>query len=386
MKRLLNWFRRTFQTRPVSAHRRQTVRPQLEQLDDRLVLSSWGTGSAISIYHPGSWHSSPWGGYYSLPWTERDWYTIDQTTNQLVEFQGTSRHNLGRPPGVNSFLDVSASVDPNTGFGEVFVLASPYAVSTRGPNPLWVCDSYGAWHSLGGLHGHISATRDGHVYATISDGSDVQYLDSQGNGTDLGAPNANGQTGTNNLAASVSWFGHNEVFAVGWDGAIYVNSANAAGQWQLVDSSANFSNFTGSYEVQNFEGLNRISATGNDTLFALTTDGRLIEETEHYQWNGIYGAFYWTHQDISGGRLYQSLSADSDASGQAEVYAIETGTKNAYLYDQGTWTWQDSDVADLSAADGGYFYDVNYARGSYNAYQFNPSADWPWTYLGSRLW
>jgi hypothetical protein len=60
----------------------------------------------------------------------------------------------------------------------------------------------------------------------------------------------------------------------------------------------------------------------------------------------------------------------------------------AYLYNQGTWEFKDSDVYDISGADSGYFYDVNYADGNYYGYQWNPYGGWGygiWTYLDSGL-
>jgi hypothetical protein len=123
----------------------------------------------------------------------------------------------------------------------------------------------------------------------------------------------------------------------------------------------------------------------------VTSDGRLFQETEHIRTIGGSAFFYWHGEDISGGRTYSiyspNLSADTDASGRDEVYAIEQGTHSLYLYDASSWTYKDSDVYDVSAAGGGYFYDVNYYGGSYAAYQYDPTSSWPspWTYLGSGL-
>ena len=53
------------------AHRSlPSFRPQLEQLDERLVLST--LSSAISIQHQG--------------WTERDWYAVDQASTRVLAF------------------------------------------------------------------------------------------------------------------------------------------------------------------------------------------------------------------------------------------------------------------------------------------------------------
>jgi hypothetical protein len=351
MKCFRNRFRRMRKSNPASANRPRSFRPQLEQLDSRLVPTM--VSSAISIPHNWGW----------LNWTERDWYALDNSTLQVVEFQGTSRHNLGGPAGVTA---VSASIDPKTGFAEVFVLDSNYA--------LWLCDSSSTWHSFGGRYEDISASRDGHVYAVSLADLHVRYLDSNGSSTDLAAPKPGilgphwSYGNTSILAASVGWFGSNEVFAVGSDLAIYVNSGNDPGQWRLIDNSRQFVN---------------LSATVNDTVFAMTTDWKLYQETEHFQGVGWYGFFYWSSQDITGGKQWYRISADTDASGRDEVYAIDTGW-TAYLYDQGSWTWKDSDVNNINGADGGYFYDVNYAGGSWVAWLYNPNGGW--NYLSSGIW
>jgi hypothetical protein len=343
--------------------RTRTVRPfkhggrlLLEQLDDRLVLSSGGLSSAISIYHPAT--------LYTLAWTERAWYTVDQATNQVVEYQGTTRFNLGGP---TDLFALSAATDPNTGHAEVFGLGG-------WTGQLWLCDSAGYWHSFAGNYGSLSATLDGHVYVVTLDHLNVRYLDSSGNAADLGAPNTgSGPYVYDYPAASVGWFGDNEVFAIGPGRALYVNSVNAAGQWGLVDNSQQFW---------------FLSAAPTDTVFGVTVGGKLFEETESFHWIGWYGYWVWSRQDISAGRSYHLISADTDASAQAEVYAIDPMTHAAYRYDQGGWTWVDSDVYDISGADGGYFYDVNYASGSYNGWQFNPNGSWYspyWTYLNSGL-
>jgi hypothetical protein len=330
--------------RPARAAR--CCRLQVEALEDRLVPSStWS--SAISIPHP-----------YG---TERDWYSVDQNTFQVVEFQGTTRRNLYGPTNV---FEVSASIDPLTGHGEVFALS--------GLGTLWRCDSNGNWFSYPGQYNDISATRNGHVYASMDTPfypTDVVYWGSTTK-VDVGAPaDANGPWAPF-VAASVSPSGHNEVFVVGPNAAIYVNSANAPGHWRLVDNSAVFWD---------------ISASANDTVFGLTEGGHIIEETEHQFSFGGHTYDFWVSGDISNG-LYRSISADLDASGHAEVYAITRGMNQAYLYDQGNWTYRDSDVFDISGAGGGYFYDVNYAGWNLNAWQYNPQSLWfPWTFLGSHL-
>jgi hypothetical protein len=355
MQRFLNWFSRTLRARPATPPRRP-FRPRLEPLGDRVVPST--VSSAISIYHP--------LGRFSF--TEMDWFTIDQSTHQVVEFSGTTRTNLGGPSNV---WFVAASVDPATGWGDVFALA-------HSGNPaglqLWLCDSSGTWHNFGGAYGgYLSATRDGHVFVLQNVSPfDTVYMDSQGNAIDLGKPPGSAWAG--HFAASVSGGGVNEVFATHNDGgALYVCQVNQPGVWQLVDNSQNFV---------------VLSATPDNTVFATTTGGSLYQEYLGEYWNGHNMVPIWLGVDISGGRHWSGMiSADRDASGQDEVYAVEQGTNNLYLYDQGHWTMKDSYVQDVSGADGGYFYDVNNYAGILYAYLYNPNAQpgWWWTYLGSGL-
>src|SRR5262249_13083181 len=154
----------------------------------------------------------------------------------------------------------------------------------------------------------------------------------------------------NSVAASVSWYGNNEVFAIGSDQHIYVNSANSPGQWRLVDSHWQFKS---------------LSATVNDTVFALSTANAVYQETEHY--NFAYQFYYWTNQLVSPWwEDCWSVCADIDASGHDEVYVVDSAN-NAYLANQGSWTLVDYDVRDIAGADDGYFYDVNYGGGNYYA-------------------
>jgi hypothetical protein len=348
-----------------SASGRQTQRPRplprrlvLENLEDRLVPS---TSSAISIQQDSG--------------TERDWFTVDRTSNQVVEFQGTTRYDLAGPTGV---VAVSASYNPINGHGEVFALAFD---PVSGQQHLW-SDTNAGWTPLGGDYSQISATRDGHVYALDQLGQGIFYLDESGTIKPLGAPAGGLNPYGESIAASVSgWFG-NEVFAIGRnDGAIYVYRENAPFSyldgWKRVDHSAYFLS---------------LSATQNDTVFA--TDNVL----HLHQVTGFYVLLpypylpisYYTSQDISGGmRWWGGISADLDASGRDELYAIEAGTSNAYLYNQGTWTYKAYDAYEIAGADGGYFYEVYaYWDGEfpsyYQAYQYDPNAGF-WTYLDSDV-
>jgi len=345
--------------------RTRTAKPTLEQLDDRLVPSTVGLSSAISVNHGGS--------------VLHDWFTINQSTGKVVEYEGTTQHNLNGPSNV---LMVSASVDPQTGSAGVF------ALGVNGQ--LWWCSSGGSWNQLPGQYLEMCATGDGHVYAVGFNG-DMYYLASNGSSTDLGTPQdgilpdgmLTGLRQSYTLAASTSLSGGNEVFALNVGGKIYVNSANAQGQWSHIDATLG--------------RLSGLSAAPNNTLFATSIFGELFEESETLQVIGehtigryivtIYG-YVWTRQDISSGMVWTQISADLDASGKAEVYGITNahvvGSQNdgtAYVYDQGILTYKDSSVVDISGANGGYFYDVNYYAPTLNAYQYSPTARW--TFLAS---
>jgi hypothetical protein len=374
MRRFLNWLGPTRRANTRRANRRYSFRPQIEQLDERLVPSNLGLSSAVTTQHSGKLFGAP------ISWTEQDVYTIDGNTGHVVEFcnnvvfSGTHKqYNLGGP---NNVFAVSASIDPQSGKAEVFALAlSSYQGSVPVGN-LWFCDPSGTWHELGGLYTAISATHDGHVYGIDSSKGDVWYIDSNNNGTYLGSPQTGSGSGvgengySGSLAASVSWFGGNEVFALGKDHGIYVNSANTSGKWQLVSYQATFI---------------ALSASTDDTVFALTLppnqyvgNGEMLyEATEKaVSFGGFLGAIYWSCQQISGNGspalADAQISADLDASGQAEVY-VTAAQSNLNLFDQAKWMQKDSGVYDFAAAGGGYFYDVNYALGIFPAQMDSPN-------------
>src|SRR5262245_8967058 len=226
LKRIMNWLRRSRPTQRTARMRSRTFRPQLEQLDERLVPSA--LSSAISIQRP--------SGFGNGTWTDRHLYTVNEATTRLVEVVDTSRFEPASSPG-NVFA-VIATVDPNSGGASVFLLAG------SNPGTLWWWDSYGNWYNLGGSYSSISATRDGHVYAVTWNGGDVCYLDGYGNVTHLAAPSCSKGIGiaygSASIAASVGRLGGSEVFAIGLDHAIYVNGSNTYGDWRRVDNSTLF--------------------------------------------------------------------------------------------------------------------------------------------------
>src|SRR5262249_8261826 len=179
---------------------------------------------------------------------------------QVVDFQtsswgGPTRLALGGPTNVRA---VSASVDPNTGYAEVFV--------DTWDLKLWRCDSQGHWTQLSdgkpsSVYGDISATRDGQVYAVHLNDQHVQLVHANGSVPYLGDPEGkprpiNGSGDGDGLAAGIGINGGNEVFAIGQEGALYVYSSDGfwAGTWRLIDNSRLYTS---------------VSATRADGVFAI---------------------------------------------------------------------------------------------------------------------
>jgi hypothetical protein len=372
MRRFLSWFGRRLATKSAPATRSRLFRPQLEQLDERLVPSAL---SSALIAANG----------------EHCWYTVDMNTQHVVLYNywhniwGMVPLDMGQPQhgfddSGNSFTGqiqaISASNDPQTGYPEVFVLAGK-----PGDNiwlvgaPLWRCDFWGNWHYFGWASRYlsISATTDGHVYAAHGpDGSKwtTSYLDSNGNGPNLGGQNVQ-------VAASHSSTG-NEVFAISSTSTLCVNSTNTPGQWQPVDDLVN-------------DSFASLSATQDNTVFAEAWSGKLYQESWDWHPGGNWlqaGYFAWTSHDISAGGAWGQMSADLDAQGRSEVYAMNN-SGDLYLYDNG-WSWKASSVYDVSAAGGGVYYWVQHVTiqvwwttDHYYAYCTAPTQGGYWTqYLG----
>jgi hypothetical protein len=416
MQPFLSWVRRCLSTKSHAA-RSRTVHPQLEPLDDRLVLSAT---SAITLSHSGLIHlgvfpvalhghkittprlrkkltnashlvagasltpnstlKSLTSSLHWLSWQTHDFFAIDQATGQVVDFQTSSgssptRVALGGPSHVQF---VSASVDPNTGYAEVFAETNDLK--------LWRCDSHGHWTQLsdGGPsseYGDISATRDGQVFAVHLNDQHVQLFHANGTETDLGNPEGyrrtiNGAGNGDGIAAGLDPNGGNEVFAIGQEGALYVYSFDGfwAGSWRLIDNSRLYIGVT---------------ATQADGVFANYNGLALLHWTEQTTW---YNPFpFWSAQDITGLGPYQSywdISADLDASGHEEVYArvaVDYNQYNLFRYDQGSWQQVDTNVSDVSGADGGYFFDVNPTGKGGNAWAYDPKAAFHWQYLGAGI-
>jgi hypothetical protein len=370
MPRFLHWFRSALRTNS-TAGRRRPVRLRVEQLEDRLVPSAT---SAITTSH------SSWIFY----WQTHDLYGIDPATKQVVDFQtnslfpGSTRTALGGPSNVRA---VSASMDPGTGYAEVFAETWNFT--------LWRCDSHGTWTQLSdgaasSIYGDISATRDGQVYAVNLHDQYVELFHANGSVTDLGNPEGylrtiNGSGDGQGIAAGRDLYGGNEVFAIGQGGALYVNSGDGlwAGKWVLIDGSRLYT---------------CLSATRDGGVFAIQNGIALWHWTEQASWWGLPFT-YWSGQNISGGMggpdsTFWDISADTDASGHAEVYArIMVGYNqfDLYRYDQGSWQKVDSNVSEVAGADGGYFFDVNPSGYDTGTWAFDPHKGSPWLYLGGAL-
>jgi hypothetical protein len=338
-------------------------------LEDRSVPSAT---SAITTTHGSGW-------FY---WQTHDLYGIDPVSGQVVDFQtnsfgGSTRTALGGPGNVRA---VSASIDPNTGYAEVF--AETWNLT------LWRCDSHGTWTRLtdgvaSSVYGDITATRDGQVYAVNLHNQYVELFHANGSVTNLGNPEGylrtiNGSGDGQGIAAGLDLYGGNEVFAIGQYGALYVYSGDGlwAGSWRLIDSGHLYTD---------------VSAARDGGVFAIANGLALFHWTEQWSWFGLTS---WQGQDISGGMggpnsTFWDISADTDASGHAEVYArIAVGYQqyDLYRFDQGSWQKVDSNVSEVAGADGGYFFDVNPSGYDAGTWAFDPNRSGsPWTYLGGAV-
>jgi hypothetical protein len=369
MHPFFDWFRRS--SRPkTSARRALAVRPQLEQLEDRLTPSAT---SAITSSHV-------LGRFY---WQTHDLYGIDPVSTQVVDFEtstfgGSSRTALGGPGNVRA---VSASIDPSTGYAEVFAETWDFI--------LWRYDSHGTWTQLSdgvstSRYGDISATRDGQVYAVNLHNQYVELFHANGSVSNLGNPEGylrtiNGSGDGQGIAAGLDLYGGNEVFAIGQAGALYVYSSDGiwAGLWVTIDNSRLYTS---------------VSAARDGGVFAINNGFALFHWTE--QWSYWRPFTYWSGQNISGSfgppsETFWDISADTDASGQAEVYvrlAVGYNQFGLWRYDQGNWKWLDNNVAEVAGADGGYFFDVNPSGFDAGTWAYDPyRSGGPWMYLGGPV-
>jgi hypothetical protein len=373
MQRFLNWLRGAFQTN-TSAGRPRAVRPQLEQLDDRLVPSA--TTSAITTFGwPGPVHNL---------------FAIDQATGHVIDFTtsswGSSRRDFGGWASA-----VSASVDPTTGLPEVFALG--------GGGSLWRIDYWGNPTYLGGggawwnAYTEISATRDGQVYAFKGWPSmEVDLFHADGSRANLGSPD--GVWGVSAIAAGRNpYWGGDEVFAMGQDGALYVNSTTGeyAYTWRQI--------------VGPGQGLSALSATQSGSVFAIAQNGNALDQFSESVAGWPYTS--WSEHEVGESLGYTSISADTGASGQDEVYATalnwpimgEDGSVTPapnllYHYTQDSSAWNgwsggvfnSNNDSEVAAADGGYFFEVHPWFNTTVVWAYDPSNAWnPYTLVGTGV-
>jgi hypothetical protein len=357
MKRILQSLFRKLKPSNKPTARRARARLECEALEERQLLSSSPALSAITTNHS---YYNPYS--HSLyRWTDHDLFAIDANTQTVVDYKNGTRIDLSQngPQGV---LAVSAGVDAN-GWAEVFAIDS-----MNSGRRLWRYD--GGWQLLSTApYSEISATRDGQVYAghnsSIWTGTinDVQLFDANGVAHDLGNPGSYASS----ITAGVDRYGRDQVFAInGRIGAIYVNDANSG--WSLVDNSQLFL---------------WLSATQNNVVFATTSSGALYMETMQTYYYGSYAYSFWAGQQLGAGQTFGYISADTDASGNAEVYAIDSG-HNAYRFSSsGSPSLVDTNVSNIAGADAGYFFDVNPTSTGDTVWARDPSAGWQ--YLGSNV-
>jgi hypothetical protein len=364
----MNWLKKWIGTHSkVSAPRRPQAKLQLEALEDRQLLSV-SPISAITTHQ-------------SSGVTNHDLYAITAgttpSTQCVVDYNNGTPINLNQngPQGVKA---VSAGIDPQ-GKAEVFAL--------DGNQALWRYD--GSWQKLSPLRfKEISATQtySGQVYAA-TDGSyygkvDVDLFNASGGLTNLAAPGGYA-TG---ISASRDQYGLDEIFVVDGSGNIQVNDPIYG--WRMVDSRFNNSNL---------DGFTRLSATQSGDVYALTSQGKLFQEmVQVYNYGGFISTS-WIGRQFATGRQFQAISADTDANGHSEVYAIEQGTGTAYRYDvYGNEASVDSNVSEISGAGGGYFFDVNpSSNGSNTVWAYDPNGPWvnwqgywfqlSWSQVGSNV-
>jgi hypothetical protein len=313
------------------ARRPGAAQPTVERLEDRQLLST-----TSAIYEP------------NVEFPSHDLYAIDAQSHQVVlyqayDFGGSREGALGGP----QVTDVSASRGAGVG-PEVFALATDHAV--------WVCT--GAWHSLGGWASEISATRDGRVY--VIGGNSGVYTN-----TDNGSPStwqALGGRALDISAGASQLGGSDEVFAIGWDHNIWLNTTTNASVWQLVDNQRSFT---------------RISATQNNEVYALDSNGALYRDDF---WVLFYGGhkYTWWMENLVSSQRYLDIQADMADATHSEVYAIDAN-HTAWVWDSGTKTLQykDSDVKEITGADDGYFFDRNgWNQPAEQAWEWRPGIGW----------
>ena len=293
----------------------------------------------------------------------REFYAIDSSTGRLVTYedcngQGTVKWNSWDMPQVS---DVSAGLKPN---GAPVV----YSISTT-DHSVWVAGAVWPEQLEGGSQGYcyasaISGTRHGEVYAIDYYTCAVWVHPWNGSWQCLGYP---GGKCAWQISAGASG-GHDQVFAINSDGAIYVYKSTGGAGWQLVDNTRVFT---------------KLSASQDNCVYAVDVNGALHRENEWRSYLGVNGPWldFWRGQKMAalGVSLYHDLSVGTDANGHDVVYAIDQ-FQALYYYDAtGTATIVDINVKAVDAADGGLFYDVNdlYPNSTTGTpWMFDPNMGW----------
>jgi hypothetical protein len=329
---------------------------KLEALEDRFLMSAT---AAIT------WQKVVGGSYPNFQYqTTHDFFAIDYSTGHVVQYEDGVRTDRGDPPGGNvTALSVGFDYDPHD---------PPYLYALTSNGSLW-CEELGIWFSLGqGGFTQISAARYNGVYAVTLLGQ-VELIDLSNNTHYLGAPGASRWSLGSALQISAGFDPSRnsfEVFAIGRDHAIYEQETdifmqNSTG-WSLVDNQAYFT---------------QISATLQDEVFALDANGALYQETE-IRWRYFdfwYGQHLAAYQYGGTHAVYWTLSTGTDVNGNDEVYVIDQFS-NAFRYSGGTAIFVDSNVKEIAATEGGWFFDVNYDPNNWGGdpWMFDPNSGWIW--------
>jgi hypothetical protein len=288
----------------------------------------------------------------------QEFYAIDSSTHWIVYYESCNgqsplKGNLWNMPLAS---DVSAGLKPN---GMPLV----YAISTA-DHSVWVMNTWPE-QLEGGSQGYcyasaISGTRHGEVYAIDYYTCAVWVHPWNGSWQCLGYP---GGKCAWQISAGASG-GHDQVFAINSDGAIYVYKSTGGAGWQLVDNTRVFT---------------KLSASQDDQVYAVDVHGGLHRETEYRIYP--YSTIFWLGHQMAalGVSSYHDLSVGTDANGHDVVYAIDQ-FQALYYYDAtGTATIVDINVKAVDAADGGLFYDVNdlYPNSTTGTpWMFDPNMGW----------
>jgi hypothetical protein len=241
--RISNWFRKAVQSRPTTARRSCSLRPQLEQAESRLLLS---TGFATITYRGSDgflqeqiWGVAPNGDLFVHYLNKTGWHTDDHGNANGNPFRGE--------PSATTYVDAS-------GFNQIQV----WAVASNGHLYEHYFDRTG-WHTVdqGNANGYSfedypavmtyvdatgfdqiqvwDTTPNGHLY--------VHYFNRTGWHTDDHG-NANGQYFNDGAPAVTTYldssgFNQIQVWAVGTNGHLYEHYFDGTGWHTVHQGNAN---------------------------------------------------------------------------------------------------------------------------------------------------